>query len=49
MIKIPSFSFRIIDIQQGENFDVLDIEETRKINARQLLELGVEIINTADK
>lgn len=34
---LPPFSFRITDIQQGENFDVLDIEETGQINARQLL------------
>lgn len=34
---LPPFTFKITDIEQGEDFDTFDIEETGKINPRQLL------------
>ena len=34
---LPPFTFWITDIEQGEDFDMFEIEETGKINPRQLL------------
>lgn len=39
---LSPFTFRITDIEQGEDFDILDIEETGKINPRQLLNKRVD-------
>lgn len=39
---LPPFTFQITDIEQGEDFDILDIEETGKINPRQLLDKRVD-------
>ncbi len=39
---LPPFTFKITDVEQHENFDILDIEETGKINPRQLLEQRVD-------
>lgn len=34
---LQPFTFRIRDIEQEEGFDIFEIEETGKINPRQLL------------
>lgn len=39
---LPPFTFKITDIEQGEDFDTFDIEETGKINPRQLLNKRVD-------
>lgn len=39
---LPPFKFRITGIEQVEDFDVFDIEETGKINPRQLLDKRVD-------
>lgn len=39
---LPPFAFKITGIEQVEDFDVFDIEETEKINPRQLLEKRVD-------
>ena len=39
---LPPFTFKITNIEQGEDFDVFDIEETGKINPRQLLDKRVD-------
>lgn len=39
---LPPFTFKITNIEQAVDFDVLDIEETGKINPRQLLDKRVD-------
>lgn len=39
---LPPFTFQITDVKQGEDFDILYIEETGKINSRQLLDKRVD-------
>ena len=39
---LPPFTFKITNIEQVDDFDVFDIEETGKINPRQLLDKRVD-------
>lgn len=39
---LPPFTFKITGIENSEDFDVFDIEETSKINPRQLLDKRVD-------
>jgi len=39
---LPPFAFKITGIEQSEDFDIFDIEETEKINPRQLLAQRVD-------
>lgn len=39
---LPPFTFKITNIEQVDDFDVFDIEETGKINPRQLLAKRVD-------
>ena len=43
---LPPFVFKITSIEQKQNFDIFDIEKTKKINSRQLL---VQRVNELEK